>query len=504
MESSQDMIRIAVLTASYAESESELKVFEVGFEKDPPPALFFAPRWPPAKFPELAPDPDPARYTFELIKIHKRTAYSQVRDAVKSGKYACFFNLCDGAKDEDRAGVEVAQALEEFAVPFTGAPSQFYEPSKPEMKRIVHNYGVRTARGCFVRSPAALRRCAGLTFPVIVKHVSGYSSIGMTKDAKCADMAALEAFATPFINQYGSAVVEEFVSGDEVTVLCCADPSEPNGVRVYPPVQMRFPEGEDFKHFDLKWATCEDIAWYPMSPDDPAYEKVVEAGRTAFVSIMGGIGYGRSDLRINRETGEVVFLELNPNCGIMYPYGEEGSADWVLRYYGANGQGHRDFIKLQIETAIARANSTRPCVDPVLDLSDDVYVLEATRDIATGEVVLLGDRDSRILFMEPETTVRKNPGDLSLGWGNSRQWSYLRHDETAPCLVPAIGGRLVAARNIEAGEQLSVNVHALRSTKLTESVPLVAPCNVDIDEPPKALALSDEAPSSSETEGVAA
>ncbi len=36
-----------------------------------------------------------------------------------------YVNLCDGAWDEDRAGMEVVKALEMFKVPFTGASSEF-------------------------------------------------------------------------------------------------------------------------------------------------------------------------------------------------------------------------------------------------------------------------------------------------------------------------------------------------------------------------------------------
>lgn len=43
--------------------------------------------------------------------IKKATAYRQIRQLVMSGKYDVFYNQCDGAKDEDRAGVEVVQAL---------------------------------------------------------------------------------------------------------------------------------------------------------------------------------------------------------------------------------------------------------------------------------------------------------------------------------------------------------------------------------------------------------
>lgn len=55
-----------------------------------------------------------------------------------------FINLCDGAWDEDRAGLGVVQALERFNLPFTGASSNFYEPSKELMKMAAYYAGVNT------------------------------------------------------------------------------------------------------------------------------------------------------------------------------------------------------------------------------------------------------------------------------------------------------------------------------------------------------------------------
>ena len=52
------------------------------------------------------------KYEWHNISVPKATAVATVRDAADSGKYDVFLNLCDGAFDEDRAGIEVVQALE--------------------------------------------------------------------------------------------------------------------------------------------------------------------------------------------------------------------------------------------------------------------------------------------------------------------------------------------------------------------------------------------------------
>ena len=88
-------MRICVLNASYEQSKSDFRGHD--------------------------PYCDPSRHlpehTFERHLIEKATAVRQVRDLAAKG-FDAFVNLCDGAWDEDRAGIEVVQALERFIVQF--------------------------------------------------------------------------------------------------------------------------------------------------------------------------------------------------------------------------------------------------------------------------------------------------------------------------------------------------------------------------------------------------
>ena len=83
-------IRVCVLNSSYEGSNSDMKEFEGGLIVSP--AHFF--------------DKSDTEYTFTQVPLKKATAYRQIRELVKSGKFDVFYNLCDGAKDEDRAGIE--------------------------------------------------------------------------------------------------------------------------------------------------------------------------------------------------------------------------------------------------------------------------------------------------------------------------------------------------------------------------------------------------------------
>lgn len=150
-----------------------------------------------------------------------------------------------------RPGKEVVETLERVGVPFTGALSHFYEPSKEAMKMVALYHGIKTANYAVCLSPEDARAAAArLSFPVIVKHCSGYSSIGMSRDSKCLDPAALQREVDRMVAEFGGALVEEYIAGREFTVLVSDDPANdadgrpvgPGAPVAYQPVECVFPE----------------------------------------------------------------------------------------------------------------------------------------------------------------------------------------------------------------------------------------------------------------------
>ncbi len=79
---------------------------------------------------------------WDVLTLEKESAVAQILTASRKG-YDLYFNLCDGAWDEGRVGVEVVQTLEWLDVPFTGADQAFYEPSREAMKRVCQRMGHR-------------------------------------------------------------------------------------------------------------------------------------------------------------------------------------------------------------------------------------------------------------------------------------------------------------------------------------------------------------------------
>ena len=88
---------------------------------------------------------------WDVVTLQKSDCVDVVSRLTRNG-YDLFFNLCDGAADEDKPGIEVVETLEAANVPFTGATSVFYEPTREQMKAACHREGIATPRGLFVRS----------------------------------------------------------------------------------------------------------------------------------------------------------------------------------------------------------------------------------------------------------------------------------------------------------------------------------------------------------------
>ncbi len=174
-------------------------------------------------------DPRPClpEATWQVATLQKATAVEQVTGLVGEG-FDLFFNLCDGAADDDTTpGIEVVHTLEKFGVPFTGATSDFYEPSREQMKQACRAAGIATPAYVFARAPEDIERAAAtLRFPLFVKHWSSYASIGLSRSSRVETPAELRLEARKVMSRFGAALIEEFIAGRELecSVLGNQDP----------------------------------------------------------------------------------------------------------------------------------------------------------------------------------------------------------------------------------------------------------------------------------------
>src|SRR5271169_72373 len=420
-----------------------------------------------APFRDLDPACDPSVYLpkseWTHFQIRKTTAIRQVHEIASQG-FDVMINLCDGAWTEDRAGIEVVQALERLNVAFTGAGSAFYDPTRQAMKMAACSTGVSVPGYVVERRQTDLQSAVErLRFPLIVKHPHGYSSVGMTKDSRVEDFESLRSEAGRVIDLYGSALIEEFIEGREFTVLVTESRIGEHTPWALAPVEFLFPDGESFKHFDLKWVKFATMQTRQVE-DERLATRLREASAKVFEA-LGGTGYGRCDLRMD-SSGEILFLEINPNCGIFYPKGQFGAADFILENDPA---GHRGFLEHVLMCARRRQANRIVSWEARYERMTG-FGLFATRDVTQGEIVVRYEEVPhtmvsrqhiqqnwrglrRQLFDRYAWPVSDNVYQL---WSEDPElWRPINHSCDPNTWLDGLD--LVARRPIEEGEQLTVD-----------------------------------------------
>ena len=286
--------------------------------------------------------------TWHVATLVKSTCVQQVTEMIHR-RFDLYFNLCDGAADQDIPGIEVVNTLERHGVPFTGATSWFYEPSREQMKQACIAEGIATPNWVLARTPEDVEQAAQiLRFPLFVKHYSSYASVDISRNSRVCSLAGLRRQAQKIMSRHGAALIEEYIAGDECTVLVAENPDDPERPRTYTPIQYRFPPGESFKHAKLKWVEYDKLSSFPVADPELSARLRHEAAR--FFVALGGASFARCDLRVDRG-GTPYMLELNPNCGVYYPPTDPGSADICLAH---DPEGHAGFTRQLVAAALRR------------------------------------------------------------------------------------------------------------------------------------------------------
>ena len=196
---------------------------------------------------------------------------------------------------------------------------------------------------------ADVRRAADiLRFPLFVKHYSSYSSVDLSRRSRVCSPAGLCQQARKIVRRHGAALIEEFIEGTECTVLVAENPDDLARPKTYTPIQYRFPEGETFKHADMKWVNYGKMSAFPI--DDPILDGRLRDVSARFFVALKGASFGRCDLRVDR-SGVPFMLEINPNCGVYYLPKDAGSADLCLAH---DPDGHVGFTRQLIRAALHR------------------------------------------------------------------------------------------------------------------------------------------------------
>lgn len=300
-------------------------------------------------------DPTPYMQGFDWEMVTMTDPVMEVlRDLDARSEFDVYLNLCegneiDGTEEWTYQGIDVVRALEELNLPFTGADSKFFDPTREEMQAAAEAHGVNFVKGYRVTSvKEAQRLVRNLRYPIMVKHPKSYGSTGMFRESRVETPQQLAKQVERICNEFGAARMEEFIVGKEYNVLVVDNPDDPENPIGYPPAELIFPPGEEFWHTDVKWDY--NVPFDFKEVTDPELIARLHDIAIRMYRAMEGVSYGRCDIRMN-EQGELFVLEINPNAAIMLKPEEYGPADYMILY---DEGGYKLFFERIIRVALER------------------------------------------------------------------------------------------------------------------------------------------------------
>ncbi len=414
---------------------------------------------------------DPARNLSGLILnsevdhvfLNKLTTYKQLK-ALSKKNYDIFINLCEGYLDWEIPSIDVVYFLETLNLPFTGPTSVLYDPPKELMKYVAYTAGVKTPPFAIINAIDNLESsCMHLRYPLFVKPSAAGDSLGIDQYSLVNDKDALLKKVASIIDEYGEALVEEYIDGREFTVLLVADARDNKSQIVFDPIEYNFPSGNAFKTYSLKTSELHPNANVPVF--DKSLAESLKDASSAIFSAFCGAGYARLDFRMN-DRGELFFLEINFTCSVFYENGYEGSADYILKYSNIS---KADFLQMIIDEGIERHKKKQKKYT-MKGNSISGYGIYANKDIEKGEVVFQGEGRSQKIatlnYIRDHWTVkelenfRKYAYPLSkevfLLWDeNPAEWAPQNHSCEAN--TEYFGLDVVASRLIKKDEELTLD-----------------------------------------------
>src|SRR5687768_2988289 len=271
---------------------------------------------------EVPEDFDPAPYMqgfdWEMVTMTD-PVIEVLRQLDARNEFDVYLNICEGYERDDDSdweyeGIDVIKALEKLNLPFTGADSSFFDPTREEMQAAADAHGVGSAKGYQVKSvEEAQQLVKNLRYPIMVKHPKSYGSTGMFRESRVDTPEQLAKQVERVCSEFGAARMEEFIVGKEYNVLVVDDPDDSENPIAYPAAELVFPPGEEFWHVDVKW-NYDVIFDFKKVTDPELVTRLHDIAKRMYLA-MGVRGYGRCDIRVN-DKGELFILEINPNGGI--------------------------------------------------------------------------------------------------------------------------------------------------------------------------------------------
>ncbi|KAJ3128394.1 hypothetical protein HK101_005407, partial [Irineochytrium annulatum] len=363
---------------------------------------------------KLACDSDKAEYVAELSLLSEQLSFKPNVHLITLKNFKAdidsipftdlIFNLCDGCDIDGIPGPSIAQYLEEKQYPnVVGCDLLFINNTltKNGMKAIFRENLVATPPGFGVTKDTNLEEEVanwGMTYPLFVKISDSYGSVGLDERSVCHSLEDLQSKVESLLKDFENLTVEEFIEGQEFSVLIsgsCRD--ENQAVIVYPPAERAFqkdlPKYKRFITFESNWDVELQLHHYAQVEDENDSAALQDLARRAYIATNGNC-FGRVDIRKRDSSGKFYVLEVNASCGI----GSGSSSDFILKLAG---QSTSDFFKILLSNFLQPA----PLLDEAGKLAAEPSSLDDVEPVLPPHV----ESEVTALLKNPQLAVLPTP-----------------------------------------------------------------------------------------------
>lgn len=147
-----------------------------------------------------------------------------------------------------------------------------------------------------------------LAFPIVVKPARQGSALGIKFARTTADVPAALVSAFSYDRKV---LLERYVAGRELAVSVLDEGDEPVAL----PIVEAVPEQEDFYDFESRYEIGRTRFQCPAELEAAVSARAQEVAVAAY-RLLGCRGFARVDLMLERSTGELFVLEVNPIPGL--------------------------------------------------------------------------------------------------------------------------------------------------------------------------------------------
>jgi D-alanine-D-alanine ligase len=270
--------------------------------------------------------------------------------SIQKEKVDLVFNIAEGLGNYRSREAQIPAILEMLDIPYTGSDPQCLAIclDKPLTKRLVTTTGVATPKWQVVVSalPVSEIDWDAFPFPAFLKPVHEGSSKGIRFGSRVENMAQLAEAIPTLLERYQQPVmVEEFITGDEVTVGVLGNtlPMLLGIMRIVPKsMKDNFVYSLEVKR---DWERLVDYEC-PAQLEAGVLKRITDSALKVF-EILGCRDFARIDFRVSHD-GTPYFLEINPLPGI-----NPNSGDIVIMAKKM-GWKYESLISAIVEAALER------------------------------------------------------------------------------------------------------------------------------------------------------